>query len=841
MPLVRYVPLDYLVYQHRVSLIDLRDQYAADPMLEPNALPNTRFAPLFLLRATLHLVAAVALCSAPCVARIPGALPDSSIAPVIRLDSPVLEFGGVLLFGADTLAVAVSSAGTDSVGISGVQHLGPDTASFRVLQINPQVLHGSERGFISIQFVPKQPGATSDTIVLQHTGVGGGDTLVLTGYGLNVTIDPTVLDIGDVPVDSCWTDTIEITNREEGAVVMNWKLTPFPPIQISSFAVVSPVFQIDTIDSGGVYRVVVQFCPQTAGRDSALWSGTIGDSGTFQVKIIGTGVRKSSDTGKVEISTTTVGFGCVPVGRVDTRSFTIANKTSSAVPFVGVNSAPPLPFSLDPIALKEIPPDSFMTVVVQFAPTASGRFSDSVIVRVGAEDFLVHLTGEGRSTTLDISPGSVDFGTISMCDPTVTRTLDLINSTCFEGALSISFTSGGNDFYVVNPGATPRALFPDSGYRIVVGCNPRLGVMSDTMIVRFDTNVYVVPVTANVIRPQIALVGKDSVRFPDVAVGTRDSVTIVVRNVGDVVGSIDSYRIVGPANGFSITPVIPYKPVLDPQVETGFTIIFAPTDDVEHTASVEIVTGCNGMFDTIVVWLTGKGVGTSGRDRTVTVTSTEVEVGKRFTIDVRVSPPVTDAEGVNGYQASLYIDPKSFYVHDVTEPLVSVGWNHEKSGRLSVTRLPQGPLIDGDLLFTIELEGLSSGSSDNVVTVDSISLIGLAPRPFDPSSYQVGHIVLTGCDVDRGIAFSKATAVRTIRPNPVGSHATVEYVAARGSQPSIEIFDLMGRPSRHIDLPVGTGREQSVEIGVEGLPPGGYLLQLRMESERSTVLMIVDQ
>lgn len=824
-------------------------------MFEPNALQKDRFPYPSVLRTALLVVVVTLLSAISCSAQKGGASTSGVMlrdtVPHVRLTSPSIDFGNVILSRRDTLTIGIANEGADTLVITGIRHLGPDSTAFRYHGILPgNTFQFADTGIVFLSFFPTKGGIASDTVVFEHNGNRGDDTLLLTGYGVDVTATPLKVNFGNVGVGSCVTDTIWVLNQEGRSVVLTQKLMLFPSSQTRAFTILTdtnspPV----TVPVSQPYPILVRFCPTSIGADSIYWNGTVDDSLLLEVLLYGNGVENVPDSGSITLSTTDIDFGCVPVGQTSTRLARLTNSTSIPAPFLGFGSAFKAPFSrADSVSLQTlVPPDSSLNFLIQFAPKSPGEFSDSNTILIDKEVLTIRYRGTARATTLLVDSLEVDFGTISLCDNPVTRTVTMTNVTCGDSLLSVSFASGsGSDFRIVNSSNTTRTLFPDSSEQIVVGYNPREGELRDTIIVRFGTSDYFIPVRVSLERPQIeltdGLASGDTITFAKTTVGMIDSMTITLGNNGNSPGTIDSYRIAGPPNGFAIEPESPYAPTLKPRDVAHFLVTFAPSGGANQVAVVHIVIGCGDVPDTLVVWLKGT-VAISDEKRTVAVASTEAEVGTRFTVDVRVAPPVTPLEEINGYHAALHVDPRSFYVHGVTDALasVNVSWTHDITGNLSITRAPQGPLVDGDLLFSVDLEGLSSGTSVNVITVDSITLFGLNPRVFDVGGFQAGRILLTGCDVDRGIAFSKATSVRSIRPNPVGNQATIEYVAAQGSHPYIEIFDLMGRPERRIELPSGTGDAQSIQIGIEGLPPGAYLLQLRMESERSTVMMIVDQ
>ena len=93
-------------------------------------------------------------------------------------------------------------------------------------------------------------------------------------------------------------------------------------------------------------------------------------------------------------------------------------------------------------------------------------------------------------------------------------------------------------------------------------------------------------------------------------------------------------------------------------------------------------------------------------------------------------------------------------------------------------------------------------------------------------------VQLDGCDVDRGLGSSLKPTVGSLLLDASGSAATLVYSTAEGAIPRLTLVSMSGATVMTHDLPPGDGGERSITIALRDVPPGLYLLELRVESDR---------
>lgn len=261
-----------------------------------------------------------------------------------------------------------------------------------------------------------------------------------------------------------------------------------------------------------------------------------------------------------------------------------------------------------------------------------------------------------------------------------------------------------------------------------------------------------------------------------------------------------------------------------------------------YTVTITDINGCQAISDPYIV--------ASGH--IAWLDTVHAHVGERVFLTMRISPPLTIDESIAGYTVRLKLAPKALYPYGVTSPDEAVTgetatMKRERDGWLLLERPNTGATLVGDELFKLNLEGLSTGHPDNIVGIESVIL---RQREFDrrPAVQMFydsviiagdGLVILTGCDITHGFAFGKRGVLRSVTPNPAQREMVVTYMVPMGALPRLILVDMAGHELRRIDLPSGTGAEQSITVEVLDTPSGLYMIELRDGAERSVVPLII--
>jgi len=210
-----------------------------------------------------------------------------------------------------------------------------------------------------------------------------------------------------------------------------------------------------------------------------------------------------------------------------------------------------------------------------------------------------------------------------------------------------------------------------------------------------------------------------------------------------------------------------------------------------------------------------------GRARTFRLDSIGGRVGDRLNMILFVDPPLTDADNVTGFRLWLSLNPDALYPHSATSGGAAARLDYSADGRVTIERSGRRTPVIGEELMELELEGLVTGRSTNVVRIDSLEFMGTTLSRIGGD----GLVLLTGCEI--GKRFAKGAAIVSLVPNPVVDRVDIGYRSTEGLPMSIRLLDMQGRLMLEKDLGPGDGTEGSVAIGLQGVSSGLYMLELR--------------
>jgi len=219
----------------------------------------------------------------------------------------------------------------------------------------------------------------------------------------------------------------------------------------------SPDFSIastcSTIVPGASCTLTVSFTPQIGTAATRVSSIEISSNASTSLEFISlAGVSTPSTIG---ISPASLSFGTVLVGASSTLPLQISNTGTTAATFGAITATGDYYLSTTtcPMPGLTLAPGTSCTVQVVFMPTQSGTRTGTLSVATSASTLplMVPLTGIGAQSHLQISPSSLNFGSIALGAPAI---------------LSLTLT---------NTGATPitnisTAAVPSSDYAVTVPC-----------------------------------------------------------------------------------------------------------------------------------------------------------------------------------------------------------------------------------------------------------------------------------------------------------------------------------------------------------------------------------
>ncbi len=140
-----------------------------------------------------------------------------------------------------------------------------------------------------------------------------------------------------------------------------------------------------------------------------------------------------------------------------------------------------------------------------------------------------------------------------------------------------------------------------------------------------------------------------------------------------------------------------------------------------------------------------------------------------------------------------------------------------------------------DMLMQLEFYGLTSGVAENVITVQAFGITshdGITVK-------NGGFIGLSGCGLDPSVRFSRREAIHGMDYIAGANSVTLKYRAPFGAVPSLMLIDINGALVRSLLLPEGNDDEQSMQVDLDGLAPGFYVVLLRAGDDQSAMPIMV--
>ncbi|RMF65428.1 MAG: choice-of-anchor D domain-containing protein, partial [Calditrichaeota bacterium] len=370
--------------------------------------------------------------------------PDSQVAiPIVTGDltnREVLSYTAIVVFNKNVLrAQGASFAGTlsepfgtpqvtlfDSVIVVTGTGATPLSGSGTLVKLNFQVVG--------------QPG---DTTALQfsgflfNTGVPAAETTdgfftVVAAPEPDISVTPNELDFGQILVDSSATAFLQIKNSGDTTLTVN--ATELSGPDAAAFRVTGGAAPFD-LAAGDSQTVEVTFTPTTPGAKTAVLSvrSNDPDQGEVQVPLSGTALPVAVPD--IDVSSTALQFGQVPVGGMDITSLLISNVGTAvlevdAVRVVG-DDADQFRTQVGDSAFQVAPSES-KVVFVSFHPASLGtKFASLEIVNNDPDEDTVRVALEGEGVPalaprIVVSPAQHDFGFVLVGD-SLSQTFRLSN------------------------------------------------------------------------------------------------------------------------------------------------------------------------------------------------------------------------------------------------------------------------------------------------------------------------------------------------------------------------------------------------------------------------------
>ncbi len=450
-----------------------------------------------------------------------------------------------------------------TIDLGGVQINGADQGDFSLSNNNcsGQVVIGGDSCTVDVTFDPSSLGAETAQVDLSYdAGTGAATDLIdLTGTGTGgptADTSPNTLAFGGQAVGSTSSANTEtITN--------NGNTT----LHISSVDITTGggVFAISadnctgTVLAGDQCTVNVRYSPTGLGADSGTLTFT--DDATDspqQVAVTGTGTGAPT----AGTSPNTLAFGPQALGTTSaplTETVTNNGNVALNVSSVAVTAGGTVFAIGNDGCTGTVPAGQQCTITVRYSPAAPGADSGTLTLTDDAADSPQHisLTGSGQGPVANVSPASVDFGSLNV-NNTATRTVTVQNNGNTALALSSMAVSGGGGSFTVQSTNCGSSVAPGGQCTVTVAFTPTtVGGSAGTLVVTDNAadSPQDVSLTGTGTSPNLAI-SPPTIAFGSLTIGKigPSSRQVVVSNTGSGPLTVSSVNVTGANPGsFNVT------------------------------------------------------------------------------------------------------------------------------------------------------------------------------------------------------------------------------------------------------------------------------------------------
>ncbi|MFN8512852.1 MAG: choice-of-anchor D domain-containing protein [Chloroflexia bacterium] len=505
------------------------------------------------------------------------ASPTPVTNPFATLSAATLSFGDqVVNTPSASQSVTITNTGNGNLTFTAPPSFGgPDAAMFSPLVSDgcgTQTLIPGASCTVVVRFTPTSVGQKSATLVFTSNISGTYSIVNLTGNGVSAgnavaSVDPAVVNFGDVALNTSAAQTVTVTNTGTGALGITGFTPSSAPFTISgNSCTVGTVLQPNASCS-----FAVTFAPTATGAASSsvvIASNVPGGSTTINVS--GFGVSSV-----IAFTPPPVNFGSVAIGSGSTLGLLVTNTGSGPLTITGVGGlAAPFSIEGDTCSGQTLAPGASCVLDIKFQPTAPGYVFDSVGVVTTTGTFSSVVDGTGTLTpvaAVTLNPGAINFGEVPT-GTSVARTVTVSNT----GDAPLGITSvgiAGSGYAISGNGCIGQILNPGQSCTFAVTFSPATGANTGT-----------VTVTTSVGAPTIALtgIGVSSVlsftpaplNFGQLSVGTSSTLGVLITNTGG--GPVSISSVGGLAGPYSITGTTCTNVTLGAGESCAVTVQFSP-------------------------------------------------------------------------------------------------------------------------------------------------------------------------------------------------------------------------------------------------------------------------
>ena len=764
--------------------------------------------------AVLVAIAFIPLVSLSGCAAITTSTGKQAAQALFQLNPTAVNFGKVSVGKQTTQAVSVSNSGTVPVSIT--QATLSNTQFSLAGATLPMTLAVGQSGTITVVVDPTAAGNLTGTLTvtgdrnsspvvanLSATGVSGGAQPQL-------SVAPSSIDFGTVSNGQKSSANLVLNNAGSADLTVSMMT-----VTGSAFGI-SGITTPKTISAGQSAQVTVTFSPTATGAVSGNISIVSNDptNPTLSVPLTGTGT--AAPTGQLTASSMSLSFGSVAVGATSTQQVAITNTGNAAVQISKISpSGAGFTFG-GMTAPATLNPSQTGTLSVNFAPTAAGAASGSIVITSNANGspMTISLSGTGAQAGLSVTPASFNFGSI-VEGQTKSQSFTVTNAgTAWVTIAQIAASGAGFSVYGLSTPATLAA--GQSATFSVLFAPTAAGSLSGSVVITSNTpsSPNAVPLSGTGTAASVTLsANPTSVSFTGINVGSSGSKGVSITNRGNTSLTISQVSV--NAKDFSATGIT--TPLtLNAGQNAALHVSFKPSASEQISGNI-IVTSSQGA--SAVIPVSGGGVQAALTVTPSSVSFGSVAVGSPNSQTIQVTNSGTGLLTISqvsaagtGYSTSaltlpLSLNPSQSGTFNVEFAPASAG---SASGSVSiVSNAPNSPAVIGlsgsgvastqalsfssnSLSFGSVNTGASATQSVTVTNTGNanVTISSMAPAGAGFSLSGAGTPVsltpkqsLTFSVVFSPMAAGNATGTVTVTSNATGSPATIT-LSGTGAQNS---------------------------------------------------------
>ena len=567
--------------------------------------------------AVLVAIAFIPLVSLSGCAGITTSTGKQAARSLFQLTPTAVNFGKVSVGKQTTQAVSVSNSGTVPVNIT--QATLSNTQFSLAGATLPMALAVGQSGTITVAVDPTAAGNLTGTLTV--TGDGNSSPVVanLSATGVSggaqpqLSVAPSSIDFGTVSNGQKSSANLVLNNAGSADLTVSMMT-----VTGSAFGI-SGITTPKTISAGQSAQVTVTFSPTATGAVSGNISIVSNDptNPTLSVPLTGTGT--AAPTGQLTASSTSLSFGSVAVGATSTQQVAITNTGNAAVQISKISpSGAGFTFS-GMTAPATLNPSQTGTLSVNFAPTAAGAASGSIVITSNANgsSMTISLSGTGAQAGLSVTPASFNFGSI-VEGQTKSQSFTVTNAgTAWVTIAQIAANGSGFSVSGLN---TPATLAAGQSTTFTTLFAPTAaGSLSGSVVITSNTpnSPNAVSLSGTGVAASVTLsANPTSVSFSGVSVGSSGSKSVTITNSGNTSLTISQVSV--NAKDFSITG-ISTPLTLNAGQNTSLNVSFKPSASEQVSGNITVATSQGASA---VIPVSGGGV-----QAALTVTPSSVSFG----------------------------------------------------------------------------------------------------------------------------------------------------------------------------------------------------------------------